>query len=256
MSRFIVYALTDPRDGQVRYIGLSSSGLTRPRTHKDPGRLKRDPGDKADWISGLKEFGLTYGIVVLCALPSAEHLPAAEVFWIAEGRRRGWPLTNRSTGGAMGALGCKRSPEHIARIKEYQRSRLRGPLSEEHRAKIAARSKGHVKTPQERARRSAALMGNKNGQGKKRSAESIAATVAAHLGSKRSPETRAKIAAKALGRKMSPETRAKMSAAHTGRTASPETRARISSALKGHPVSDEARANMSAAQQRRIRGGK
>jgi hypothetical protein len=87
----------------------------------------------------------------------------------------------------------------------------------ETRAKIGA---GNANPSDEtRARKKAAMMGNKN-----------------HLGQKESPETRAKIAIAHIGIRPSPETRAKESASHIGVKMSPETVAkRAASQWRGGP---------------------
>jgi hypothetical protein len=41
VSKFIVYALFDPRDGELRYIGKSSQGLKRAKSHIKNADLKR-----------------------------------------------------------------------------------------------------------------------------------------------------------------------------------------------------------------------
>jgi hypothetical protein len=65
----------------------------------------------------------------------------------------------------------------------------------------------------------------------------------------KSPETRAKLSAAFRGRKLTPEHRAKLSAARRRRAPpSQETRAKWSSAARGRKLSPEVRARMSAAQ--------
>lgn len=68
----------------------------------------------------------------------------------------------------------------------------------------------------------------------------------------KTPEHRAKISAARLGRRVSDETRAKMSASHKGKTVSVETRAKIRDAQRAAYGSDEHRAKMSAARKGRI----
>jgi group I intron endonuclease len=101
-------------------------------------------------------------------------------------------------------------------------------------------SKGRPRSPETRAKISAALMGNRLA-----------------LGYVHTPETRAKISAALTGRSYSPETLAKMSAAKKGRPLSPEHRAKLS--RPGHPpshttpMSATARAKISAALKGRVR---
>ncbi len=41
MVDLIIYALTDPRSGEVKYVGKSHSGMTRTRSHRGIGTATR-----------------------------------------------------------------------------------------------------------------------------------------------------------------------------------------------------------------------
>lgn len=227
---FIVYALTDPRTGEVRYIGMSTSGLRRPRRHSMPSQLSRYPGHRANWIAELKRQGLAFGVAVLCALPSPEHLPAAEIFWIAEGRRLGWRLTNATDGGE-GSPGYVPSASARALLSAAGKGR---PHSPEHRAAISAALKGH-KISDETLRKI-----SESNTGRSMSALTKERIRAANMGNQYG-----------LGRSPSPETRAKMSAARRGRKTAPEVVAR----MRGRTHSPETRAKIAAGVSRARRGG-
>jgi hypothetical protein len=100
-----------------------------------------------------------FDVRVLLELPDANHLDAAEVYWIAEMRRRSLPLTNFTDGGG-GTNGWKQSPETI----EKRRQKLLGrPVSKETKAKIAASltgrpspKKGRPLTAEEKIKHAAA----------------------------------------------------------------------------------------------------
>jgi hypothetical protein len=113
VSKFLIYGLVDPVSGQLRYIGLSTRGLKRPRSTE--GRVRRGGEGKdtykVNWIRGLIAKGLHYGIVIIQELPDAEGLYESEKHWIKYFRQMGCPLTNTSDGGIGGAFGVKRSPE-------------------------------------------------------------------------------------------------------------------------------------------------
>jgi hypothetical protein len=99
-SKFLVYGLIDPRDGQLRYIGKSCSGLRRPVSHGWPSALKTDSKTwKGRWIADLQRAGLQYEILVLEEHLAAEPLAEAEQFWIAYFRSLGCRLTNLTVGG-------------------------------------------------------------------------------------------------------------------------------------------------------------
>ncbi len=212
MGQFIIYGLTDPRTSEVRYVGLSSKGMSRPRCHSFPFNLAKDgKTHKANWIRGLMDAGLVYGILVLEEAASSDDLPAAERRWIAHGRAQGWPLTNLTDGGE-GQLGLVHTAEAKAKI-------------------------------------SASLMGRPcPTKGKHPSAETRAKMSASHKGHPVSAETRAKRSATQKGKPMPAACVAAARANHPrGHYFSDEHRANVSNGLMGHPVSDETRAKLRAA---------
>src|SRR5438552_2383132 len=95
--KFLIYALCDPRDNAIRYIGKSSNGLRRPQAHRYPS-ARIDGTHRAKWLQALHLLGLraTIEIVEVC---SAISLNEAERFWIEEFRREGCKLTNHCDGG-------------------------------------------------------------------------------------------------------------------------------------------------------------
>lgn len=112
--KYLIYGLVDPRDGQLRYIGKSSSGRRRPQAHGSPSYLARDTTYKANWIRSLKSLGLSYKIVIIHEFQEPEILGLAETFWIAYFRGLGAKLTNLTDGGE----GYNLTPEHKAKIQD------------------------------------------------------------------------------------------------------------------------------------------
>lgn len=208
MSRFIIYALVDPRTGAVRYVGSSSKGLVRPLEHAEPLRLAIDGNrHKAGWIRQLLALGLRYDICALEVVERAELLAGAERRWIACGRAEGWPLTNLTDGGdgtvgyipgpetrakqSAVRLGKKRPPGATAAIRSYWIGKKKPPFSPEWCAKLATFA-GRKHTPETRAKMSAALVGNTRGAAPRKAPNK-------NLGRPHTPEHRAAIAkAKAL----------------------------------------------------------
>lgn len=244
MSKLFVYLLCHP-DSLSVYVGKSSSGLERPRSHRSPSNLKRKV-PVAYWVNKLLSHGKMYEIVILEQCADRVALADAERFYIAYFRTIGMHLLNLTDGGEGASR--KKSTAEIAAIV----ARFKGkPLSAEHRAKLSAAAKRRYSDPTARAR----LIS----YGREMSSATRAKMSAAHRGSKyttaqyeaqrehwktladsrrgvpRSPTIVAKIAA-AL-RNPSPERRAKMCAAQQNRS----------------PISDETRARMSAAQRNRSR---
>lgn len=98
-SRYLVYALVDPRTLAVRYVGVSSSGLERPKQHRLDSVLALGVNKrKDDWIRGLKATGLTYAIRVLEYSDNPEGAHAAEAYWIHWMRTAGEHLYNQTAG--------------------------------------------------------------------------------------------------------------------------------------------------------------
>lgn len=100
-SKHLIYGLRDPRDGAIRYVGKSTSGMRRPRQHSK--RASSERTHKSAWIRQLRDLGLEYEIVVLEQLGSEcskDTINAREIFWIALGRESlGERLTNITAGG-------------------------------------------------------------------------------------------------------------------------------------------------------------
>jgi len=196
MARYLVYGLIDPRAGQVRYIGKSSSGLRRPMRHGTGADVTSD-SYKARWIRGLKAAGLEFGIIVLCA-STPESLARDEMAWIAYGRHCHWPLTNLTDGGdgqgrifsdatrrlmSLRAKGRPKSQAHRAKLAESQRGRKLPP---DVRKKMRQSALARTADPTERARLSTLRTGARN------SPEAREKLRVANLGLKHSPERRAK----------------------------------------------------------------
>jgi hypothetical protein len=85
----IIYALTDPRDGSVRYVGKSHRTANhRLRRHLASYYL-RGHTHKERWIRSLLQLGLEPRIIVLERCESADVLSEREVWWIANYRSMG-----------------------------------------------------------------------------------------------------------------------------------------------------------------------
>lgn len=184
--KFLIYALVDPRDGSIRYVGKSTQGLTRPRRHIS--RADQAGTKKVAWLRSLSIVGVQPQISVLEVLPSEDGLAEREISWIAAGLNvYGWPLTNMTAGGE-GMLGYR--------------------FSEESREKMAAAKRGRKRSA-ESVERSAA-----GHRGKARPRDAVERSAAALRGRKIDPAIVEKGAAKNRGRRHSPETISKMRAWH------------------------------------------
>lgn len=188
LSRFLIYGLADPRNGQLRYVGKSTSGLLRPRSHASPSNLRRSGNrHSANWIRQLQGLGLKYEVVIIEETQEKAGLAEQEKFWIAYFRFVGCDLTNATAGGE-GAVGYRHTVESRAKISAVHKGKKKGNVSAETRRNMAVAQQS--RSPETRARISAAKKGH---------------TV--------STETRARIAMANKGKEPSQEARAKMATA-------------------------------------------
>lgn len=154
LPKFLVYGLTDPRTGDVCYIGKSSSGSKRPLFHGRERALEKDYTRKACWIRSLQVKGLRYGVRVLGWCRNAGALDNLERCWIVNARTLGWPITNMTDGGD-GSAGRIVGAEERARRSVAARLWQSTP---EARAKMSAAKKAfYVAHPGEKAKQSAGM---------------------------------------------------------------------------------------------------
>jgi hypothetical protein len=180
-SQFLVYALIDPRSGEVRYIGKSSCGLKRPKHHWTHKSLRESSDHCHNWVRSVLKQRSTPEVEVL-EEACAELLNEAEVFWIGYFKMIGANLTNQTPGGDGWS----------------------GPVPLEIRAKISAtRRRGNYVSwtklhgHSEETRKKIGEAGRR----RKHSLETRMKMSHARKGHLVSPETRAKISASKLGRK-------------------------------------------------------
>ncbi len=134
----IVYALCDPLTHQIRYIGKSERGLSRPFGR--PGQYRHN-ADLSAWIHNLAATGQDYVVLILARAKDAERLSKLETYWIKLGVESGWPLCNlasarpglprpyRLSGSIKKALKKKKDPKRESTtwdIKSWRRDRKAG----------------------------------------------------------------------------------------------------------------------------------
>lgn len=207
-----IYALTDPRTEEVRYIGKTvNEPSDRLKGHvKEAQRGVRVY--KYDWIRSLLSLGLEPNVSVLEIVFIPNDWQERERWWIAFAREWGFRLTNLTDGGeGTKLLGEKNG--------NFGRT-----FTREHRYNLSMAHKG--KKPSEETRR-------KIGEAGKGRIVSL--------------ETRCKISKALKGRKHSEEQRRKNSEAHKGYKHSEESKRKISKGHKGIPLSEEHKRNLSKA---------
>lgn len=145
-----IYALVDPRDGEVRYVGKTQAPAHRLIRHLWDARNGLDQTHRSRWIRQLLALGLAPEMRAI-ELVESSAAAAVERSWIASFRASGSRLTNLTDGGegapgrkwtvtsrakiVAARTGKRHTPETRARISQSKRGR---PLSATHRARIAA----------------------------------------------------------------------------------------------------------------------
>lgn len=146
----IIYALIDPRDGAIRYVGKTHrSARRRLQRHLAPSYLRGET-HKERWIRVLLAIGLEPRIETMEACCSAGELAIAERRHIGRLRAAGANLTNATDGGDGG------SGPHTAASKDRIRRALTGKAkSALHCARVALAARGRKATVETRAKLSA-----------------------------------------------------------------------------------------------------
>lgn len=124
-----VYSVSDPLDNLPRYVGQTRSqkGIeARLKRHiRDASKTPKTIFHK--WIQKVLRKGRVPCVNIIEFVANGLLIDEREIFWISEGRKRGWKLTNQAKGGWSGftRLGMKNSPEHIRKTAEANRGKKR-----------------------------------------------------------------------------------------------------------------------------------
>ncbi len=173
MSEVVIYALCDPLEGGVRYVGKTKNLRNRVRY----GHLGQELGcrrlHKANWLRGIANAGKAPVVRVLDRV-SAENWQARERFWIAFFRASGADLTNMTDGGD-GGLGRAWTDEQRNAARERCSGKPRPPeVGEKVRQKLKGRAPSQACKDAQRK----ALFGSK------RTPEQVEAVRAAVIGNR------------------------------------------------------------------------
>ena len=99
ITRNLIYALVDPRDGQIRYVGKSTSGYRRPMEHLQPRRSHKGNTKNSNWVNSLLKKGLKPIIRPLEWKEDPNDLYDLERYYVKTLRDSGANLNNLTEGG-------------------------------------------------------------------------------------------------------------------------------------------------------------
>ncbi len=203
-----VYALMDPRSGELRYIGKTCQGVAaRVAGHMRSAR-NGSPYHSACWLRQLIKTGMKPDVMILAHAPHADAANL-ERQYIALLRAAGAKLTNMADGGE-GVPGMNKGRKHTPGAR---RNMSRAQVGRKHtkatRRKI---SKAH--------------------QGMTHSVESRRKMSESSTGKKHSVRTRRKLSESLRGLEKSTETRRKLSEAAKRQWANPDSRRDLSAGIK------------------------
>lgn len=191
MINGFIYGLIDPRTRELRYIGQTTRTVAqRLASHVSP-KSTRAHSRVARWIGGLIKQGHRPIAVPMAVASTREQLDALEVAFIAHLRGAGARLKNHTEGGG-GRAGYVPTAEERERSAAAQRGVPKPKHTDEWRARMSASKKGKPST---------------------NSAEHHARIGASKRGIPRSPEVRAKISAARKGKRAGEYTTERMALA-------------------------------------------
>lgn len=206
-----IYALIDPRDNQLRYVGRTVLPLVRRLKHHIHQANKNERRYCQCWIRAVLKDGHKPEIVDLETVPGSQW-EEAEQFWIAYWKYIGADLTNLSIGGG-GSLGYV-IPQHVR--EKMSKSHTGLIHSPEHCAAVGAALKGKIPPP-----------------------HVYEALRKAISGKPLTDETKKKLSAALKNRIVTEETRKKMSNWQRGKIISADVIKRVSASLRKNSLENE-----------------
>ena len=172
-----IYSLTDPRNGQVRYVGKTTNPSLRLWTHQYNCQLSQR--HSSCWVHGLRKAGLV-PIMDILEIVSGEEWKVVEQRWIEMFKAAGHRLTNLMPGGEGGdtskfRINRKWTPEQRAKYRATRKGmKIRTPSPEllkkrglairQHwidMAKLGIKKKGPVRTEAFKRHMSRVMKGRK-----------------------------------------------------------------------------------------------
>lgn len=129
---YYIYTLNDPRDNQIRYIGMSSDPIGRFSQHLTP-TFNVKPG-KDVWVKELLHLSLIPGIEVIDQTEIKGEIRTLEAYWILHHLNQGADLVN---GEVVWARESRHDYEaYLARLKVRASKKLQSQIAEQKQALV------------------------------------------------------------------------------------------------------------------------
>ena len=106
MENVFIYALSDPRNDKIRYIGKANNPENRYKNHYNSSRDKNT--HKRNWINSVRKSGFRPELIILDEVPKKEW-KYWEKFYISLFKTWGFNLVNYTDGGDGSTFGNKGS---------------------------------------------------------------------------------------------------------------------------------------------------
>lgn len=153
----LIYTLSDPRTGDVRYVGKTIKNLKdRLNLHLWYAK-KGNKTHRCNWVRLLFSLGLSPVISEIERIDLRKEWAERERYWIAFYKSNGADLTNAADGGE-GMHGHRHTAEEKAKISAKNRGRV---ITQEWRDKISMANKGRIHSPEARKKVSEAGKGRR-----------------------------------------------------------------------------------------------
>jgi group I intron endonuclease len=221
----VIYTLYAFDGKGPRYCGHTVNPAKRFKAHK----IDKNKTHKSCWIKSVGPENIHMSIL---EITTPEKAPDREIFYIKKLRAMGFDLTNHTDGGegSLNPSPETRAKLSLSHIGKTQSPETRAKRSESLRGNTNA--KGQIRTPEFCAKISKSLIGHRRSVGHHPTAETRAKLSVINTGRTRSPETKARMSAARTGVPLSSAHCEKLSLSHIGKTQSPETRAKMSLAQR------------------------
>lgn len=245
ISRYFIYGIRltyDPKM-EYRYVGLSSTGVTRLKAHLYNAQNTNNTEYHSAKYRWVRKHYTQVTFDILEIMDDTLLLPISEMKWIHILKGRGHRLLNNTDGGE-GIWGYKHSPQTKELLSDQAKGRT---ASTETRQKMSESRYGKSPSAETRRKLSEAHSGPRNSMhGKKLTEDQKAKISKALTGRTHSAETRKKMSESAMGHSrnkgviLSAATREAISASkkgdknpnYGGKSISPETRLRMAESAK------------------------